>query len=76
MAKDKITVVSIETLKEKAFSVVTEKDPLLAYKKFLKGRETEYTYRQFLDEMEAKKPRVEESTAVELTPEPDANAND
>jgi hypothetical protein len=76
MAKDKITVVSIETLKEKAFACVNLKDPLLAYKRHLKGRESEYTYRQFLDELAKKNAPAEESPAVEVTPEPEANAND
>lgn len=74
MAKDKITVVSIETLKEKAFASVKLKDPLLAYKRHLKGRESEYTYRQFLDELAAKDVPAEDVPPVEVTT--DTNAND
>ena len=63
-------VKSIEELKAKAIAEVYVKDPLCTYKRLLKGREAEYTFRQYLDDL-APPEVVEAETVIE---EPETNA--
>ena len=47
----------IQDLAAEAVKTVYVKDPLLTYKKHFRGREVEYSYRQFLDDLESQKPK-------------------
>lgn len=66
---------TIDSLKAQASSLLPLDDPLLAYKKFFRGREAEYSYREFLDEFCKPEPEAEEDETDEEQ-EDELNVND
>ena len=60
---------NIEALKTEALKTVHLPDPLLTYKRFFRGREAEYSYRDFLDSITVTNPEIA------IVPENEINDN-